>query len=80
LILLPALGSRKLRRKLRRKLGKHMLTLIVLSVGLAGAVVLTGCATGSNGFLLQQPSTYTLTVTATAGNLQHSQTVKLTVQ
>lgn len=58
LILLPVLSS----RKLRRQLGTRMLMLIVFSAGLAGAAMLTGCGSGSNGFLLQQPSTYTLTV------------------
>jgi hypothetical protein len=76
LILLPVLSS----RNKRRKLGTRVLTLIVFSAGLAGAVVLTGCGSGSNGFLLEQPSTYTLTVTATAGNVQHNQTVTLAVQ
>ena len=40
---------------------------------------LTGCG-AQNGFLSQSPQTYTLTVIATSGTLQHSQTVTLIVQ
>ena len=75
LLLLPALGF----SRVRRKLGARMLTLILLVAGLGGAGLLTGCGT-SNGFQLQPQSTYTLTVSAASGSLQHTQTVTLTVQ
>ncbi len=75
LLLLPGLCF----GRVRRKLGARMLTLILLVAGLGGAGLLTGCG-ASNGFQLQPESTYTLTVTATSGSLQHTQTVTLTVQ
>ncbi|MEO6924270.1 MAG: Ig-like domain repeat protein, partial [Bryocella sp.] len=76
LLLLPLFGG----RKLRRKLGARLVMMALLVGGLAGVAGMTGCGTGRNGFLLQQPATYTMTVTATTGSLQQSQTLTLTVQ
>lgn len=76
LLLLPALGS----RRFRRRLGTPLLTLVLLLGGLGAAATLTGCGTGPTGFLLQRPGTYTMTVNAASGSLQHTQTVTLTVQ
>ena len=66
-ILLPLLGVRRLRRG-------YFMTAIV-SLGLA--TVIGGCG---GGFFNQPPKTYSITVTASSGALQHSTTVNLTVQ
>jgi hypothetical protein len=73
LLLLPFGMKRKLREKLRGR----MLLLLLLLAGMTAAV--SGCGS-NNGFMLQSPGSYTLTVTATSGTLQHSQTVTLIVQ
>jgi hypothetical protein len=54
----------------RRRL-QMLLLLAVCGVGLS---LLNGCGGGS------QPTTYTITVNATSGSLQHSTTFSLTVQ
>ena len=64
------------KRSLRKKLNARLLLLLLL---MGAAATMSGCATGS-GFLLQSPQSYTLTVTATAGSLVHSETVTLIVQ
>jgi sugar lactone lactonase YvrE len=66
-----------MKRRVREKLKGRMLLLVLLLAGATAAV--SGCAS-NNGFMLQSPQTYTLTVTATSGTLQHSQTVTLIVQ
>jgi CSLREA domain-containing protein len=73
LLLLPFAG----RRSVREKMKGRMLLLVLLMAGLTAT--LTGCGSNS-GFMLQSPQTYTLTVTATSGTLQNSQTVTLIVQ
>jgi trimeric autotransporter adhesin len=73
LLLLPFMAKRSVREKLKGR----MLLLVLLMAGMTVAV--TGCGT-NNGFFLQSSQTYTLTVTATSGTLQHSQTVTLNVQ
>jgi large repetitive protein len=76
LLLMPLFGVRRLRRAARAKI----LMLLVLLGGLAGAAAtLSGCG-GGNGFSLQPPQTYTLTVTATSGSIVNSATVTLNVQ
>jgi YVTN family beta-propeller protein len=72
-LLLPLVAKRRVREKLK---GRMLLTLLLMA-GLTAT--LTGCGS-TNGFLLQSPQTYTLTIAATSGTLQHSQTVTLTVQ
>jgi hypothetical protein len=66
-----------MKRSVRKKLKGPMLPMLLLLVGMTSAM--TGCGS-SNGFLLQTPQTYTLTVTATSGSLVHMQTVTLIVQ
>jgi CSLREA domain-containing protein len=73
LLFLPVAAKRRVREKLKGR----MLLLVLLMAGLTATV--TGCGS-QNGFLLQSPQTYMLTVTATSGTLQHSQTVTLIVQ
>jgi sugar lactone lactonase YvrE len=66
-----------MKRTVREKLKSRMLLLVLLLAGTTA--VMSGCAS-NNGFMLQSPQTYTLTVTATSGAVQHSQTVTLIVQ
>jgi YVTN family beta-propeller protein len=73
LLLLPFVAKRSVREKMKG----HMLLLVLLMAGVMAT--LTGCGS-TNGFLLQSPQTYTLTVTASSGTLAHSQAVTLIVQ
>jgi hypothetical protein len=72
-LLLPFVAKRSVREKMKSR----MLLLVLLMAGVTAT--LTGCGS-TNGFLLQSPQTYTLTVTAASGTLAHSQTVTLIVQ
>jgi hypothetical protein len=72
LLLLPLVVNNKLRRRLGTRL-----SMLVLLIG--GLATITGCGSGVR-FSLEEPQTYTLTVTATSGSLQQMNTVRLTVQ
>jgi hypothetical protein len=75
LLLLPLVVN----NKARRRLGTRLLMLALLMGGLVGLAAITGCGSGIS-FSLEGPQTYALTVTATSGSLQQTNTVKLTVQ
>jgi hypothetical protein len=72
-LLLPLL----MRRRLRTHIGSRCLIAFLLMLGAAAA--LTGCGS-SNGFLPLQNRTYSLSVTATSGAVQHSVPVTLNIQ
>jgi nitrate/nitrite transporter NarK len=75
LLLFGAGALRKRRRALR-----NLLYIGILCVGSAAAIFsLSGC-TSHNGFFDQAPQNYSVTITANAGNLQHTDTVTLNVQ
>jgi hypothetical protein len=57
-----------LRRKARLKLARPMLLLLLLA---GAALSMTGCA-APNGFFGQSPANYSITVTASSGNVTHS--------
>jgi hypothetical protein len=76
LLLLPFAG--KLRRA-GKKLGKTVSLLMLLGAGIAATIGMNGCG-ATNGFFAQQQKTYTMTITATAGNLSHSTNVTLIVE
>lgn len=66
-----------------RKAGRRLSSGAALMLGLlalAGAIGLSGCGAKSSGYFGQPPASYTLTVTATSGNLSHSATVTLNVE
>ena len=63
----------------RRRIPARLLTLFVFAGSLATLAGLTGCATG-NGFNAQAPANYAVTVTATAGAVQHTSTITLNIQ
>jgi hypothetical protein len=72
LLLLPLAGTRRLRRS-RKRMQRLMAIAVFLFVGGAGLATITGCGSG-NGFFGQAPQNYSVTVTATAGTVQHAST------
>ena len=81
LLLLPFAG--RMRRNGRR-LGGMLLTVLILLCGAAATEALTSCS-NQNGYFMQPPQSYPLTVTATAtpsvgSVLQHNAPVTLIVQ
>ncbi len=65
---------------LRKRPGilRSLLCMLVLASAGAAATMVSGC--GGGGFFAQPPQNYTVTVTATAANLQHSTTITLNMQ
>jgi hypothetical protein len=65
-------------RKLRSKMPARLLLMVLLVSGLACAAGLIGC--GGAATSTPAAKTYNLTMTATSGSIQQSQTVTLTLQ
>jgi len=76
LILLPFAG--RLRRNGKR-LGRLLSILLLLSAGMAAVAGISACGS-TVGIFAQQPQSYTVNVTGTAGALTHSATATLTVE
>jgi YVTN family beta-propeller protein len=64
-------------RRTRKQLGKLSLLAILLGSALS-SMLITGC--GSGGFFRQKPQNYTLTITATSGQVKHAATITLNIQ
>ena len=77
-LLLPLAAFRPLRRQAGR-LSRMLCLLLLLAGGVMAASLLNGCAS-NNGFFLENGSNYTVNVTGTSGNIQHSVTVTLNVK
>jgi sugar lactone lactonase YvrE len=82
LLLLPLMGSKRLRARFSR-MPRTLFSALLLLLSGAALMGLTGCGTG--GFFPQNPQSYNITVTATAASvagttLQHATTVTLIVQ
>jgi hypothetical protein len=82
LLLLPLMGSKRLRARLGR-MPRTLFSALFLLLSGAALMGLSGC--GAGGFFPQNPQSYNITVTATAASavgttLQHATTVTLIVQ
>jgi hypothetical protein len=77
-LLLPLLGSGRLRR-IRRKLSGAISLVLLLATGFLTISTLSGCGS-PNGFFAQPQRTYAVTITATSGAAQHSVVVNLQVE
>jgi hypothetical protein len=77
LLLFPVAGARRMRKQ-GVKLSRLLCLLLVLAgVGVTG--IMTGCGSG-NGVFVQRPQSYTVTITATSGGVQHSNTITLRIE
>ena len=65
-------------RKRGRALQRLLCIVALLIGGAAASFTLSGC--GGNGFFAQAPENYNITLTVTAGNLEHTATFTLNVQ
>ena len=79
LLLLPFVGSRRLRRN-GSAAGRYVFLMLVLLGGIVATSGMTGCGFNGNGFFGQAPHTYNITITATSGTIQHSVNVTLNVE
>ncbi len=77
LLLLPLVGAKRMRRQGRGL--SRMLSLVLLLGAMATAAAVTGCG-GSVKTTTNNPQTYTVTITASTGNLSHSANLTLVVQ
>jgi sugar lactone lactonase YvrE len=75
LILLPLAGAKQMRRQ-GRAMGRFLGILLILG-GMITAVAVSGC--GSNISKKTNPQSYTITITATGGGVQHSTNVTLEI-
>jgi hypothetical protein len=73
LLLMFGLGAVRRRGRAMRRL----LSIMVLLAGAAAATLATGCG---GGFFAQAPQSYNVTITATAGGIEHTANVSLNVQ
>jgi len=77
-LLIPLLGAGTIR--MRGKSLPRLVCLVLLVLGGAAASsALSGCGS-ANGFLVQSPQNYTVSITATSGGMLHTATVTLNVQ
>lgn len=67
-------------RKTSKRLRGTVCSLILLVLGVVLTTGLSGCGSTSSGYFGQKPTSYTLTITATSGNVSRSTNVTLTVQ
>ena len=65
--------------ELKDKILFTLLCLLVLAGGLVATTAISGCGT-AGGFFAQAQQSYDVTITATAGGVQHSAVVSLEVQ
>jgi hypothetical protein len=77
-LLIPLLGAGTIRMRGKSLPGLVCLVLLVLG-GAAASSALSGCGS-TNGFLVQSPQNYTVSITATSGSMLHTATVTLNVQ